>query len=431
MLQTRAQSAVLVGLERFTTALVRPGAFAASDRASWASNHQCKVHPPASAGRQQTRERAYSNRCAGPIAHSDRPRASVDLGARPRRSDGVSAGVSLALPYSNRSPAPRSSADAMACAHRSFGRRQAVLLLAFDVKPALAVPQRGKCAQSTVSERAWLRARACAAARSNCPPHPPRPPQLTPPPPPPLFVPRCRHGGRRLRRHVRHRRHHSSRCAAAAHCRCAPNHSRSIASLLLPSIRTPQARASERALYARVSCSRRERHVQHALQIRQKERRLRGGACQQPCMLRRRCALPSHPTPPHPLPHVATAAALSWRARVPCARSVAQADAARCDARLAWWRSRRPRAAAEQCGGSGGAPSTQGRTPSRMPCSTAQQHRQRARRRRARAACGADTARCSAAGRLRRARQAGPQPPVMAAAICRRRGGASRRPVRE
>ena len=42
MLQTRAQSAVLVGLERFTTALVRPGAFAASDRASWASNHSCK-----------------------------------------------------------------------------------------------------------------------------------------------------------------------------------------------------------------------------------------------------------------------------------------------------------------------------------------------------------------------------------------------------
>ena len=56
-----------------------------------------------------------SYRCAGPIARSDRPRASVDLGRRPRRSDGVSAGVPLALPHSNRSPAPRSRADAVAC----------------------------------------------------------------------------------------------------------------------------------------------------------------------------------------------------------------------------------------------------------------------------------------------------------------------------
>ena len=36
-------------------------------------------------------------------------------GRRPRRSDGVSAGVPLALPHSNRSPAPRSRADAVAC----------------------------------------------------------------------------------------------------------------------------------------------------------------------------------------------------------------------------------------------------------------------------------------------------------------------------
>jgi hypothetical protein len=40
--QTRAQSAVLVGLKRFTTLLVRPGAFAAAGRASWASSHSCK-----------------------------------------------------------------------------------------------------------------------------------------------------------------------------------------------------------------------------------------------------------------------------------------------------------------------------------------------------------------------------------------------------
>jgi hypothetical protein len=40
--KTRAQSAVLVGLKRFTTLLVRPGAFAAAGRASWASSHSCK-----------------------------------------------------------------------------------------------------------------------------------------------------------------------------------------------------------------------------------------------------------------------------------------------------------------------------------------------------------------------------------------------------
>eukprot|EP00966_Prymnesium_polylepis_P223837 5178840-Prymnesium_polylepis.1 len=35
-----------------------------------------QVSRSASADRQETRERACSNRCAGPIAHSDRPRAS-------------------------------------------------------------------------------------------------------------------------------------------------------------------------------------------------------------------------------------------------------------------------------------------------------------------------------------------------------------------
>eukprot|EP00966_Prymnesium_polylepis_P153661 3548137-Prymnesium_polylepis.1 len=50
---------------------------------------------------------------------------------------------------------------------------------------ALDVPQRGSCAQNTVSERARLS--ACVRAMpSNCHAHPLRPPRLTPPSPLPL-----------------------------------------------------------------------------------------------------------------------------------------------------------------------------------------------------------------------------------------------------
>ena len=154
-----------------------------------------------------------SYRCAGPIARSDRPRASVDLGRRPRRSDGVAAGVPLALPHSNCSPVPRSRADGVCVlAGRSGWRRAAVLLLAFDSPSALAVLQRGNCAQSTVSERARLRA-CVRAAPSNCHTHPPCPPRLAPPPPPPLPAPRCRSGSHHPCRRVRRRRRHSSRSA--------------------------------------------------------------------------------------------------------------------------------------------------------------------------------------------------------------------------
>ena len=96
MLQTRAQSAVLVGLKRFTTLLVRPGAFAAAGRASWASSHSCKF-----LGR---RPLAGSRPGNEPIPTDVRVRSPAAIVPAHRSTWGVIRGVLMACLQVCRSP---------------------------------------------------------------------------------------------------------------------------------------------------------------------------------------------------------------------------------------------------------------------------------------------------------------------------------------
>ena len=169
MLQTRAQSAVLVGLKRFTTLLVRPGAFAAAGRASWASSHSCKF-----LGR---RPLAGSRPGNEPIPTDVRVRSPAAIVPAHRSTWGVIRGVLMACLQVCRSPCliqtarPCHDRVLTRCGVHSQVVRAPPVRAAACARHAVRarLPQRGNCAQRMVSERTRLPRCLSASLCVRCP----------------------------------------------------------------------------------------------------------------------------------------------------------------------------------------------------------------------------------------------------------------------